>query len=242
MPSLSVVASAMAFGSVASLFSASANQAEKSAKGSSAPVKSGKVNSLNITLPQHTNAKGTRLPTDSHHQASHVFYIRTGTARRNASDLALRSYSLASLHRLLCRFPIRAARILVCLGALGGCSVSMPMASLIPKPHGDAAGSLAQSKFVGWLDSDDWKHAKTALSRALDAEETGTTTSWDNPSSGARGTFVAVGRAYPGSDGLCRAFHADIGPPAADHTVDGTACAGKAGEWQVTEIKPSTKG
>lgn len=100
---------------------------------------------------------------------------------------------------------------------------------------------MASAKLVGWLDSEDWKHAKTAFSRALDAEKSGSATNWDNPGSGAKGTFVAVGQAYPGSDGLCRAFHADIDRETADHALEGTACAGKSGEWQVTEVKPSKK-
>ena len=181
------------------------------------------------------------MPTDRRHPVRRDFYIRRGTVRRNASGHALDAHSRALFDRILGRFTMRVARALVCLGALGGCSVSMPMASLIQKPHDDETGVTAQSKLVGWLDREDWNYAKMAFSRALDAEKTGAATTWDNPTSGTKGTFVAVGQAYPGAGGLCRAFRADIARQAADHALEGTACAGKSGEWQVTEVKPSNK-
>lgn len=182
------------------------------------------------------------MPINRRHQASLAVYIRAAVALRNASGPLLGSHSFARLWRLFGRVPLHTARALACFVALAGCSVSMPMASLIPKPHNDEIGATAKSKLVGWLDDDDWKHAKAAFSRALDTEKKGATANWQNPTSGSRGTFVALGRAYPGSDGLCRAFHANIDREAAQRILDGTACTGKSGEWQVTEIKPAPKG
>ncbi|MGP8193648.1 MAG: RT0821/Lpp0805 family surface protein [Methylovirgula sp.] len=154
---------------------------------------------------------------------------------RDEVNLKSRSYIEISCSR---RNASRAARVLACLAMLGGCSVSMPMASLIPNPHDDETGSVAKPQLAGWLDGEDWQSAKTAFSQALD-EKNAAATTWDNPKSGAKGTFVAVGQAYPGVSGLCRAFHADIDREKADKSLEGTACAGKSGEWQVTEVKPS---
>lgn len=138
--------------------------------------------------------------------------------------------------------PLRVAQIVACLSLLGGCSVSMPMASLIPGSHDEGTGAIGKLPLAGWLDGDDWKHAKQAFSRALDAEKIDSAISWDNPNSGAKGTFVALGQAYPGEGGLCRSFHANIDRRSADDMLEGTACAGKSGEWKVTEIKPNKKG
>ncbi len=168
---------------------------------------------------------------------SRKFYIGIGAPWRNAFGPALGRRSAGGFGR----FSWRAAQVFVCLGALGGCAVSIPMASLIPGNHDDETGTIAKPRLAGWLDGEDWERAKTAFSRALDAEKSGSATNWDNPASGAKGTFVAVGQAYPGDGGLCRAFHADIDRQTADDSLEGTACAGKSGEWQVTEIKPTNK-
>jgi surface antigen len=137
-----------------------------------------------------------------------------------------------------------AALALTWLGLLGGCSVTLPMASLLPNHHDaddDATGSIAKPEVAGWLDDADWTSAKPAFSRALDAQQS-VTTNWDNPTSGAKGTFVALGRPYTSVSGHCRTFRADIDRPAKDHFVEGTACADQTGDWQVTELKPSSKG
>lgn len=125
---------------------------------------------------------------------------------------------------------------------LAGCSVSMPMASLIPDRHeDDITGTIAEPQLAGWIDAADWQHAKTAFSQAL-AAKTSAPMAWDNPQSGDRGSFTALGQAYPGTAGICRAFHADIDRQKSDQALEGTACAGKSGTWQVTEIKAANKG
>ncbi len=128
-------------------------------------------------------------------------------------------------------------------GALGGCAVSMPMGSLMPEPHEDeTTGSIAKPKLTNWIPEDDWPSAKPAFAKALD-ETSGAAATWDNPKSGVKGRFVAIGGAYAGVSGRCRAFQADIDAPKSDKDkiLEGTACASKSGEWQVTEIKPVKK-
>lgn len=140
----------------------------------------------------------------------------------------------------------RRLRALACLGllagALGGCSVSMPMASLIPDPHhdDDTTGSIAVPQLSGWLDTDDWRFAKPAFNQAL-AEKTPATALWGNPNSGAKGSFIAEGDPFQGVSGLCRAFQAEVDRTSGDKEVEGTACAGTAGTWEVTSVKPSNK-
>ena len=135
---------------------------------------------------------------------------------------------------------LRRAPLLVCLALLGGCSVSMPMASLMPH-HDDETGSIPNFQLAGWLDNADWERAKPAFDKAL-AEKTASAVSWDNPDSGAKGKFKAVGQAFAGSAGMCRGFHAIVGGSAANKALEGTACADKTGNWQVTDVKPVKQG
>jgi surface antigen len=132
--------------------------------------------------------------------------------------------------------------LLAGLCLVAGCSVSMPMASLMPAPHGDEepTGTILTPQLADWLGKDDWQQAKPAFAQALEEQKAAAVT-WDNPKSGAKGTFKAVGEAYPSVSGRCRAFHADIDRDARDKTVEGIACADKSGSWQVTEIKPVGK-
>jgi surface antigen len=140
----------------------------------------------------------------------------------------------------------RRLRALALIGALacalGGCSVSMPMASLIPAPHNDddTTGSIASPQLSGLLDSDDWRFAKPAFNQAL-AEKTPETALWGNPNSGAKGSFIAEGNPFPGVSGLCRAFEAEVDRTSGDKSLEGTACAGTTGAWEVTSVKPTNK-
>jgi surface antigen len=119
---------------------------------------------------------------------------------------------------------------------LGGCSVSMPMASLLPAHHDDETASIAKPQMAAWLDTKDWHHAKPAFDEAL-AETTASAVTWSNPDSGARGKFTPVGDAFSGIAGMCRGFRGTIAWGAANKAFEGTACANKAGVWHSTEIK-----
>lgn len=165
---------------------------------------------------------------------------------RNA---ALRSPYLISgfLSGSLVRRLAYSANLLILMGGLAGCAVSMPMGSLMPDHHDDEiTGSIIKPKLAEWVGHDDWQAAQPAFTQAL-GEKGSATASWDNPKTGAKGSFMAVGDSFPGADGPCRAFHANLDQAKADlaqadKALDGTACSVKSGEWQVTEIKPEKKG
>ena len=122
--------------------------------------------------------------------------------------------------------------------ALGGCSVSMPI-SPFGKSSDDVTGSIAKSNPLSRaLDSEDWRRAKAALSTALDPQGNGETVNWDNPQTGAKGSFVAVAQAYPADDGICRAFISNISAKEAAESLQGTACRDKLGEWTLSNVRP----
>jgi len=117
----------------------------------------------------------------------------------------------------------------------------MPIGSLTSASSDDTTGSISKSGLSGILDGEDWRRARAALGTALDPQGNGATVNWDNPDSGAKGSFVAVGRAYPADSRVCRAFLAELEQKGNDRSMQGTACVEKAGEWAVTEMKPWKK-
>ena len=146
---------------------------------------------------------------------------------------------------------MRAIRRRHCLAAwlgaltLGGCSVSMPM-SPFGKGMDDVTGSIGgmskSNPLSRALDSEDWRRAKAALSTALDPQGNGETVSWDNPQTGAKGSFVAVASAYPSDDGICRAFISNVSAKEASESLQGTACRDKLGEWSLSNVRPWKRG
>lgn len=128
--------------------------------------------------------------------------------------------------------------VLFAAGALGGCSMSMPMGSLLGDD--DTTGSIAKSQFDG-LVGEDWRRAKAALAAALGGGETKNTVAWANPDSGTKGSFAPVGSAYLTASGTCRAFAAAVDRNDADDSLQGTACTGKDGDWLVTDVHAVSK-
>lgn len=169
--------------------------------------------------------------------AKSASYIGMGAPRRDRPMVLLgRVRGARRLLRPLAGLFCLAA--LPCMAALGGCSVSMPMASLMPNAHDDdeITGSVVKPQLSDWLGKEDWQEAKPAFAQALE-EKDAAAVAWDNPKSGARGRFMALGDAYPGVSGTCRAFHADVDRAQRYKAVEGVACADKSGSWQVTELK-----
>jgi surface antigen len=133
------------------------------------------------------------------------------------------------------------ATLFLC-AALGGCSMSLPMASLMPGSHDDEqTASKSEQPPIAGLEGEDWQRAKVALASALSSDGNGDAVPWDNPDSGAKGSFAAIGEAYTTDTGTCRGFRAAIDRKDADNSLQGTACADKRGEWVVTDVKPWNK-
>lgn len=135
-------------------------------------------------------------------------------------------------------------------GGLAGCSIAVPMAS---EPsamwHGqtvamDVTGTIPKPapKLSRALDSEDDRRALAALSTALDPQGSGASVKWDNPQTGAKGSFTPVGQPYPLEGMICRAFHADIAVNETQESLEGAACREKTAEWALTEVKRFRRG
>jgi 17 kDa outer membrane surface antigen len=125
--------------------------------------------------------------------------------------------------------------------ALAGCSVSLPMGSLIG-PHDDddqtASTKAPEKSPIAGLQSADWQHAKVALDSALGSPQSDAAVDWDNPDSGTKGSFAAIGEAYTTDTGTCRGFRAAVDRKDSDDALQGTACSGGDGDWVITDVKP----
>ena len=135
-------------------------------------------------------------------------------------------------------------------GALAGCSIAVPMASepsaMWSSPHAptDVTGAIpkTQPKLSRALDLEDQRRAIAAMSTALDPQGSGASVNWDNPQTGAKGSFTPIGQPYPLQGMICRAFHADIAVNETQESVQGAACREKTAEWGLTEVRPLKKG
>ncbi len=137
------------------------------------------------------------------------------------------------------------ARLVLC-GSLSvtasGCSISVPMSGFVADPI--STGSIERSDVLLYkaLDQEDGRRAKAALAVALDPQGNGASVAWNNPQSGAKGTFVALAAPFTRNDRICRAFRAHVTPdPKSERDVDGSACRNAEGEWHIAEAKEAGK-
>lgn len=126
--------------------------------------------------------------------------------------------------------------------ALGGCSAAIPLPSIIASRN-DVTGSVTPANPISAaLDVEDWRRARGALGLALDPQGNGEPVGWDNPRSGARGSFTPVGPAKAVDDRICRSFLASVGGSLPARSLQGSACRSKDGEWSIGEVAPWSGG
>jgi surface antigen len=108
----------------------------------------------------------------------------------------------------------------------------------------DVTSSIAKTapRLSRHLDAEDLRRATAAMGTALDPQGSGASVNWDNPQTGAKGSFTPVGQAYPIDGKICRSFLADLSANDAVEKLQGAACREKSAEWALTEVKPFRKG
>jgi surface antigen len=157
---------------------------------------------------------------------------RKDMERREAPPAAMRP----TRPDLLCRTSLVA---LVAV-ALGGCSINLPMTSLVPEPETTGSIVPAPSPVGMGLPEEAWAQASVALDKALDPLQNGAAVRWSDKESGLAGHFMAAGPAYVRNDQVCRAFKAVVGAPPQDRHHLGTACRTGAGVWTLQKVRPLT--
>jgi surface antigen len=66
----------------------------------------------------------------------------------------------------------------------------------------------------------------------------GTGGPWENPHTGARGTITPIAAVYRDNGVECRDFLASYVHDRAEAWMQGEACRGRAGRWEVRSLKP----
>jgi surface antigen len=148
------------------------------------------------------------------------------------------SRTWSALHR--CR-P-RLARVMVAaLLALanGACSFSYKLGPTFGKenePSGSIAPGAAQAP--GLPPDGDLVFARAAAMEALTRRDKDVSVPWENPGTGARGTVTPLASAYSQGGVECRAFLASYVQNSTESWLEGEACRGREGKWEVRNLKP----
>ncbi len=129
--------------------------------------------------------------------------------------------------------------VCICLGLpTGACSLSFPMPGFASDDSPTGSINKSAAALSPALDKEDWRRAKAALAVALDPQGNGANVAWDNPQSGAKGSFVALAPPFLEKDRICRAFKASVSAaPAGQRRLGGSACRSEDGAWVLAEVK-----
>ena len=131
--------------------------------------------------------------------------------------------------------------ILIGLGS-GGCSLSRPDA-YAKMDAADVTGSLGKQAAPPVPTESDLVFARTAASDVLTKGDKDSSQPWENPETGARGSVTPLAHAYASEDGrTCRDFLASYVNGRSESWLQGAACKGGHGRWEIHTLKPWKRG
>jgi surface antigen len=150
----------------------------------------------------------------------------------------------ASLRRKARRLGLAGLPAILVLGTLtGGCAVSgmFGIGKDDAMAKAETTGSIPATS--GRLSSGLPPEADLVLARAAIAEVLSTrrkdfSTSWENPSTGARGTVTPIAAAYEQDGVTCHDFLASHLNGRAETWMRGEACQQPQGRWEVKVLRP----
>jgi hypothetical protein len=134
--------------------------------------------------------------------------------------------------------------ILIGLGA-GGCSMSRPNAdkAFAKYSDDDVTGSIPMPAQPKLPTETDLAFARTAASDVLTKGDKDASQPWENPQTGARGSVTPIASAYAADDGrTCRDFLASYVNGDTESWLQGAACRGGNGRWEIHTLKPWKRG
>ena len=136
--------------------------------------------------------------------------------------------------------PKGAALTVILIGlSAGGCSFSRGSDSFAKMSVSDyeVTGALRHGEPVP-TDSD-LAFARNAASDVLTKGDKDSSQPWQNPQTGARGSVTPLAQAYSGDDGrTCRDFLASYVRGGSESWLQGEACRGLKGRWEVRQMRP----
>jgi surface antigen len=126
--------------------------------------------------------------------------------------------------------------------APGACSFSYQLDSLFAKDDQAASATSLRSAMPKRIDEPlaerDLAIASEAVSEVLAKGGKDASTPWENPSTGARGTITPLASAYIQDGITCRNFLASYVRNGSESWLQGAACRGSRGKWEVRHLRP----
>ena len=164
--------------------------------------------------------------------------------RPPASQSALQSPCRFALYKTWERIGLPAIRpagavmtlILFGLGS-GGCSLSRGDGAFAKMEETEVTGSVRPAQSREPTETD-LAFARTAASDVLTNGTKDSSQPWENPSTGARGSVTPLSSAYVAEGRTCRDFLASYVNGTSESWMQGAACKGERGSWDVHTLKP----
>lgn len=126
--------------------------------------------------------------------------------------------------------------------AAGGCSLSYQLGSLLEngedKLKQSAPASGPSEEAAARPSETDLANARIAVATALAKNGTSKSTAWENAETGARGTITPIAAAAPQDGSACRDFLASYVHAGNETWLEGAACRGQKGRWEVRRLAP----
>jgi surface antigen len=139
------------------------------------------------------------------------------------------------------RFRVQALAAAVLALSISGCSFSYQLGSLFEKNKdgrpAEQTGSVAAEATAAAPDAEDLDAARAVATELLSRGKD-TSLPWENPRTGARGTVTPIAAAHDQDGQTCRDFLASYVRASAEAWLEGEACRGEAGRWEVRSLKP----
>jgi len=132
--------------------------------------------------------------------------------------------------------------ILVGFGS-GGCSFSRSDGAFAKMEGKEVTGSITPPASPPAPTESDLAFARTAASDVLTKGDKDASQPWENPETGARGSVTPLAQAYASDDGrTCRDFLASYVNGRSESWLQGAACKGGHGRWEIHTLKPWKRG
>ena len=132
--------------------------------------------------------------------------------------------------------------ILIGVGA-GGCSLSHSDGAFAKMDDNEVTGSVGGQAGGPAPSESDLAFARNAASDVLTKGDKDSSQPWENPQTGARGSVTPLAQAYSAEDGrTCRDFLASYVNGRNESWLQGAACHGGNGRWEIHTLKPWRRG
>lgn len=169
-------------------------------------------------------------------------------AFRNALKILYRPdlYRVRQAIGLSAILPMASAMTAILIGSgVAGCSVMRDDGAFAKMESADITGSIRAPAHGGAKDEPTEADLALARMAASDVLTKGTHDSsqpWENPATGAHGSVTPVAASYTEHGLTCRDFLASYVKENSESWMQGAACRGGSGQWEIRSLKPWRRG